>query len=194
MQILPGSLSFACVMAVSCLTGAALQPEEVTLVWDPSTSTEVSGYRLHVGGFSGIYTNVLDLRTETIATLGGLHQGGTYYIAVTSYAADGLESALSNELSYAVPLRTRAQLAIGFGPNSKSTLTCVGPPNYTFELISSTDLLVWRTVRSITLDLDGFFEDVEPLDPSSSACFYALRQTSPSPAPLPAPFPSSAMP
>jgi hypothetical protein len=94
------------------VTSASSIPETgtATLSWDPPTQntngtplTDLAGYYIHYG------TSADDL-TETITVEGAdvlefeitnLAQG-TYYFAVTAYASDGTESAVSNVASKSI--------------------------------------------------------------------------------------------
>ena len=80
----------------------------VTLAWDanPKTSdsaTNTTGYRLHVGLLSGVYTQTTSVGNTTTATVSNLISGLTYYYVVTAYNGGGLESPPSNEVSYRAP-------------------------------------------------------------------------------------------
>ena len=72
----------------------------LTLAWDPSTSTNVAGYRIYYGPSSRNYTNTLDVGNATSATLSNLVTGATYYFAATAYDTANLESDFSNEVGY----------------------------------------------------------------------------------------------
>jgi hypothetical protein len=76
----------------------------ITLAWNPSPDTNVVGYRIYYGVESHDYTQVLDVGNTTTATLTGLEQGATYYFAATAYYESGIESLLSDEVAYSVPL------------------------------------------------------------------------------------------
>jgi hypothetical protein len=71
---------------------------DVTLAWEPSTSTEVAGYWLYCGTISGQYTNVITVGNVTTYTVSGL-TSGTYYYAVAAYGSAGETSTYSNEVS-----------------------------------------------------------------------------------------------
>jgi hypothetical protein len=73
---------------------------QVTLVWDASADPTVTGYKVHIGTTSGVYTvSVIDTGNVTSCTIAGLQAGTVYYIAVTSYDQNGNESGFSNEVS-----------------------------------------------------------------------------------------------
>jgi hypothetical protein len=76
------------------------QTVSVTLVWNPSYDTSVTGYNVYYGVASRVYTNRLDVMASTNATVDGLLIGARYYFAATAYNLIGLESDYSAEVSY----------------------------------------------------------------------------------------------
>jgi hypothetical protein len=87
-------------------TASGVNLSSVTLAWDPSPDSWVSGYAVQYGTVSGSYTVRLDVGPVTTATVTNLMPGVTYYFVVTAYTSDGLESLPSNEVSYTVPAVT----------------------------------------------------------------------------------------
>lgn len=75
----------------------------VTLAWDPSPDTNVSGYNIYYGGASGSYTNKITELDVTNAVVSDLAEGATYFFAATAVDSSGDESDFSNEISYSVP-------------------------------------------------------------------------------------------
>jgi hypothetical protein len=71
----------------------------ITLAWDPSTAASVVGYRVYKGTSSRVYTWAATLGNVTETTLGSLIPGTTYFIAVSAYDSNGLESDFSSELA-----------------------------------------------------------------------------------------------
>jgi hypothetical protein len=100
-RVLFGSFLLGVSFAVMQLS--AFAAGSVTLAWDPSTDPVVTGYNVYYGGASGTYTNKICAGNATNATISSLVQGTTYYFAATTYAASGIESSFSSELSYLVP-------------------------------------------------------------------------------------------
>lgn len=88
-----------------CVAGfwAKSSAQNVTLAWNPSTDSSVTGYSLYYGGASGTYTNKTNTGSATNATVAGLMSGNTYFFAVTAYNSSGLESLPSAEVAYTVP-------------------------------------------------------------------------------------------
>jgi hypothetical protein len=75
----------------------------VTLAWNKSTNSIVTGYNVYYGGAGGIYTNKICAGCKTNVIISGLVQGTTYYFAATTYTSLGIESPFSSEMSYLIP-------------------------------------------------------------------------------------------
>jgi hypothetical protein len=76
------------------------QTVSVTLVWNPSSDPNVTGYNIYHGPASRVYTNRVDVGGATNATVDGLDLGATYFFAATAYNLLGMESDYSSEVSY----------------------------------------------------------------------------------------------
>ena len=87
-------------LAMLCVPSSLFAASSVTLVWDPSTSTNIAGYRIYYGPASRTYTNTLAVGNVTNATISNLITGATYYFAATAYDTANLESDFSNEVGY----------------------------------------------------------------------------------------------
>ena len=72
-----------------------------TVAWDKVTSA--AGYHVYLGAAPGYYTQHFDVGVETSLELKGLPGDLTYYVAVSSYDANGDESNVSSEASFFVP-------------------------------------------------------------------------------------------
>src|SRR3989475_10070148 len=93
----------ACVLTVLCSLAPALSSAaQVTLAWDPTTETDLAGYKLYYGTSSGSYPSSVDVGNLTSYTLSGLLEGRTYYFAATAYNLNLNESGFSNEVSKAI--------------------------------------------------------------------------------------------
>jgi hypothetical protein len=97
-----GSFLFAVLFAVMPLS--AFATGSVTLAWNASTNSSIAGYNIYYGRASGAYTNKICAGNATNATVSVLVEGTTYYFAATTYAASGMESPFSSEVSYLVPM------------------------------------------------------------------------------------------
>ncbi len=83
------------------------QGVSATLAWDAPTkredgstlqATDIAGYKLYYGTSSMQYTDTIDVGNTTSYSTGNLPPG-TFYIAVTVYDNDGIESDYSAEIS-----------------------------------------------------------------------------------------------
>lgn len=97
-------LFYACLFCIA--TATASQARDVTLQWDPSTDTAVTGYKVHYNAdsaatpFSGTGSlqgaSPIDVKNLTGLTVTGLDPNRAYYFAATTYNASGTESSYSN--------------------------------------------------------------------------------------------------
>jgi hypothetical protein len=76
---------------------AAASAEQVTLAWDPSPDASVTGYVVHFGTASGVYSSSVDVGSQTRHIFESLTDGVTYYFVVRAYNAAGDVSPPSNE-------------------------------------------------------------------------------------------------
>ena len=97
----------ALVLALIASTLPAFAVGNLTLAWDaPAPAPDVAGYIVHYATTSGQYASATNVGNATAATISGLQDGVTYYFAVTAYNTAGLESDMSNEVAYSVPVAT----------------------------------------------------------------------------------------
>ena len=78
----------------------------VSLAWNANPETNITGYRVSYGTTSGVYPNVVTVGTSTAASISGLTEGTTYFFAVAAVNQDGLQSPLSSQISYQIPVTT----------------------------------------------------------------------------------------
>jgi len=84
----------------------------VNLAWDPSTSSNVGGYKVSYGASPGNYTSTVDVGNQTRYSVSGLPEGSTFYFAAKAYdTTKATESAYSNEVNLTVPTTTAALTA-----------------------------------------------------------------------------------
>lgn len=92
-------------------------PATVSVAWDADTDASVVGYFLYSGPATRFYTNKVDVGTNLMFTVSNLVRGVTNYFAVTGYNKPYfLESAFSNEASYAAPIIPSPTNAPGMRP------------------------------------------------------------------------------
>jgi hypothetical protein len=85
----------------------------ITLAWDPSPDTNVTGYRLYYGPTSGTYTNSVTTVSNQVTVV--LTNTRSAFFAATATNAAGMESDYSNEVQWTVATnapRTNVVVAI----------------------------------------------------------------------------------
>ena len=92
-----------CVAVAAVFLPGPLRAADVNLAWNPSPDTDVTGYRLHYGTTSGVYSTKLEAGPTTSWKVTDLAPGLTYYFAATALNAAGIESAYSNQVSWSAP-------------------------------------------------------------------------------------------
>jgi hypothetical protein len=75
----------------------------VTLVWNPSISTNITGYKVYYGLASMVFNKTVCVAGSTNVTIDFLVGKTTYYFAATAVDAFGVESQYSIETSYSTP-------------------------------------------------------------------------------------------
>jgi hypothetical protein len=129
--------------------------KSIKLGWNAVPETGILGYKVYVGTASKQYTQNYDAGTSLTLTVPDRVLGGTYYFAVKSIGAGGLESALSEEIAVTIatpPLPTGGGMAIsGSGQRSlnwifpKAALT--SSPEFVIE--QSVDLVNWSVAATV---------------------------------------------
>ena len=83
----------------------------VKLAWAASSDPAVVGYAVCYGLVGSGYTSRLDAGTSLQAVVPNLTADSNYFFYVVAYAADGSESAPSNQIQYRPPVLTRVQVS-----------------------------------------------------------------------------------
>jgi hypothetical protein len=149
--------------------------QSVTLTWSPSADTNAVGYKIYYGGASGAYTNTLDVGNATNVTVAGLSEGNTYYFSATTVSSAGVESAFSNEASYAIPTNTNN--VISLPPPANQPVSS----NPTPALDAITNIIVYQNSGPQTVALTGIASN------STNWNFVGLQAYSSDPTIIPAP-------
>jgi hypothetical protein len=150
----------------------------VTLAWDRSPDSSVTGYRIYYGAASGNYTNSVAVGNATTNVVQGLAGGVTYFFAVTAYDASGLESSFSNETSYTVPTGLPA-LQLRMASNGQAVLTVQGQIGHTYEIQTSPDLKTWTAIVTAIVGASGSVDFADTNAASFSKRFYRTRDIQP---------------
>jgi hypothetical protein len=156
----PGLLLLAYLSAAVHAFGAS-QPASASLLlaWDKSPDAAVTGYRVHYGAASGVYSNHTLVGNVTNRTVGGLAGGATYFFAVTACTASGLESDYSNEAVCTIP-----------SSSQPPTVALTLPPNGTSYIAPATiDLAASVTANGHTISTVRFYVDAVLLGEDATA-------------------------
>lgn len=94
------TLTTLVLLIMFCLPAGAA---DVSLAWDASPSTEVTGYKIYVGTASRIYGPPITIGNQLTYTVTGLAGGTTYFFTATAFDGAGNESDYSNEVFKAIP-------------------------------------------------------------------------------------------
>jgi hypothetical protein len=128
--------------------------ESLSFAWLRNNEPDVVGYRIHYGVASRAYNTVRDVGNATGATINNLTPGTTYYFALGAYNTLGLESDLTGELVYSVPIKP-AGTEIRLTSANPPRLTVLGPVSKTFSIESTTDLQTWTSIGAVTVGPTG---------------------------------------
>jgi hypothetical protein len=145
----------------------------VTLAWNRSTSTNVTGYRVYYGASSRNYTNSAVAGNVTTNTVPGLASGVTYFFAVTAYNASGLESTFSNEISSVTGLPT---IPISVTTIRRGVLTVRGLAGQRHSILVTQNFTNWTVIGTVTLGASGSMTFTDPNAASFSRRFYRTQQ------------------
>lgn len=164
---------FACPTNNACTMAAA----PVTLAWDASPDTTVTGYALYYRATDSNITNRLDVGTALTATLYNLGVGSDYLFFVAAYNAASIESLPSNTLLYRPPAMSR--LRINEDRNGRVSIRfraaagALCRVEYASTLVSPR----WRTLGSAVADANGNVQIDDPLSSRAAIRFYrAVRE------------------
>jgi hypothetical protein len=147
----------------------------VTLAWNPSPDSNVTGYRLYYGTASHNYTNTVPADLSATATVAGLAEGATYVFAVTAINNLGMESDYSNEISYTVP-STGPRLEVRIDPNQQVILRITGQPGHTYEIQATQNFTNWNAISVVTLDAGGSLDFIDVAAAGQPSRSYRLRE------------------
>jgi len=131
----------ACAVSLSLFCPARMRGGNVGLAWNPSPDARTAGYNLYYGLSSGAYIGSVNAQANPAATITGITPGLTYYFAVTAYDSNGVESALSSEITKRLPIlplitaQPLTQTAIA-GAFVTLAVSAVGDPPLSFQWVN----------------------------------------------------------
>jgi hypothetical protein len=120
----------------------------LTLNWEASPDSSVTGYILYYGTATRQYTRRFPVGRLRKATVSGLIEGVTYFFAVTTCDVIGRESLPSSELSYTVPgvFLTMSRAQDGAAAPGQFQVASAGVVPFAWLVDASDDLKHWHTV------------------------------------------------
>jgi hypothetical protein len=132
-------------------------PDLVALGWNPSPSTNATGYFLCWGSSSGACTNVLDAGNVTSATVAGLEPNVHYYFTVVAYGAAGQEAPPSNVIMYPPGPTLNIQRSSGCITPGVS-LSFQGIAGLVYSIQATSDFTNWTTLSTTNCSAAGSVE------------------------------------
>jgi hypothetical protein len=134
-------LASAGVLCTAC--PAVIRAAQIRLAWDPPTNntdgtglTDLSGYSIHYGTASGVYTVVTNVGNATTSVVATLDEGQTYYFVGRTYSTTRVESSNSVELAWTVKDVTRPVITPPADPTLPASSTgTVALPNLVAETV-----------------------------------------------------------
>jgi hypothetical protein len=164
---------------------------DVSLSWQASPSTNVTGYNIYYGTASGNYTDKIMVGNVTAATISNLDCGITYYFSATALDSNGNESGFSNEASFLVPgvlvlsaesipgdpmarapaPANTSPLRAGVKRSVQMVIKFPVAPSHWYEVQATADFKSWTTIWQTGVATSNAW--VQCLDPDASA--YASR-------------------
>jgi hypothetical protein len=148
----------------------------VTLAWDRSPDSGVTGYRVYYGPTSRNYTNSIVAGNVTTNTISGLASGVTYFFAITANTAGGLESDFSNEIRFVPGLPT---VQIRVTSSGQAILTVNGLTGHTYDIQATPDLKTWTVIGTVTVGASSSVNFTNANAPNFPKRFYRTRDTQP---------------
>jgi hypothetical protein len=170
-----GSLLFLALLLKPVEAPGATATYSVTLAWNGSANAGVAGYRVDYGTVSGVYTSSIALGNVTTNTVAGLAGGVTYYFAVATYDTNGLQSPLSNEVSYTVPTGLQT-VGINVASNRQVMVLLTGQIGQTYNLMATQDLKTWTVIGAVTIGASGSLGFIDTNAANFSKRFYRTQQ------------------
>ena len=128
--------------------------ESLTLGWDPSPDTNVTGYFLCWGLSSDTCTNLLDAGNATSTTVAGLDPSAVYYFTIVAYDGAGDQAPPSNMIVYP-PGPTLNIQAAGGGAASGMVLSFQGNTGGVYSIEATLDFTNWATILTTNCSAAG---------------------------------------
>ena len=124
--------------------------QSLSLAWNASPDSSVTGYRLHYGFSRSNYTGTVDAGNNTSAILTNLVAGSTYYFVVTAYNNLGAESSPSNETTATAQAVPHTITSVSYLSNGSLQLAITGSSGLVNSIYASADLHTWKLLKTAT--------------------------------------------
>ena len=128
--------------------------ETVNLAWDPSTGSNIAGYKMYYGTASKNYSYNVNVGKSTSCSLSGLTAGKKYYFAATAYNTSNAESSYSSEISYTVPTSSTSSSTTS-GTSSSSSTSSTPSSSGSTSTTTPTSPTSSTTTSGFTADYDS---------------------------------------
>ncbi len=152
------------------LSPAARATQSVTLAWNASPATNVTGYKIYYGNNGTNYNNQVDAGASTSWNVAGLQEGQTNYFVVTAYDVNHNESPPSNQTLYYVP--GVLQLSVVNGPRQAVAVNFPVALGQSYSVQASTDLKNWATIWQTNATTNIWVQFQDPAAPNLRMRFY----------------------
>jgi len=133
--------------------------QSVTLTWDPGANASAVGYRVYAYEDDSNVATTFNVFGLTRVTLPGLREGQRYTFKVTSYNADGVESAPSNAAEFTVPVPL--QMFSGDTPTALRRLQFPILPQRWYEVQWSTNMQTWTTFKLVAFPKNYTWTEIQ---------------------------------
>jgi hypothetical protein len=160
---------------IQALSAIVPPGQSVVVGWNPSADPAVVGYNLYSGVVSGAYTNEIPAGSATNATVSGLIPGTTYFFAARSYISSGVESPLSSQLLYTVPLAP-STVQFQVTPAGQYLLIVTGAVGQTYYIQATEDFHTWTVIGTATVGAGGSADFTDTNSSGFSSRFYRVQQ------------------
>lgn len=131
----------------------------MTVAWDPPDNntdgtllTDLAGYKVYCGATSGNYSSTTDVGNVTSCQFSNLQAGSTCFFATSAYTSSGVESDLSLELAYSVPVERV--------PATSLSVSSCAPGIFAFGMVATNGYMY--TLQSTTSLVSGAWADIVP--------------------------------
>jgi hypothetical protein len=147
----------------------------VSLGWNPSPDTNVTGYFLCWGYCRSACTNLIDAGNSTSVTVAGLEPGAIYYFTVVAHDDAGDQAPPSNVVTYPPGPTLNLQPSSG-GIASAMSLDFEASAGVTYSLQATLDFQHWTTLFTTNCAVAGLMtlQDSDRADYPTR--FYRLLQ------------------